>query len=104
MGRLARELRDALDALDAFDKRGAARRQPIAATRNERVSSMLPRMPFGISSCNGNAAAFAGRSRFSRTTPYRQKCARRWERFSLASGGAPLTGTKAIHCRRRPGQ
>ena len=51
-------------------KRVAPRREPIAATRNGRVASMPPRTPFGISSCNGNAAAFAGRSRSSRTTPY----------------------------------
>ena len=66
-------------------ERVAAKRQPIAATRNERVSSMLPLTPFGISSFNGNAVAFARRSRSSRTTPYRWRCARRWERFGLAS-------------------
>ena len=33
-------------------ERLTAKLQPIAATRNERVSSMLPRTPFGASSCN----------------------------------------------------
>jgi len=66
-------------------ERVAARRHPIAATRNECVSLMLLCTPFGILSCNGNAAAFAGRSRSSRTTPYRWRCARRWERFGVAN-------------------
>jgi hypothetical protein len=66
-------------------ERVAARRQPIAATRNERVSSMLPRTPFGISSCNGNAAGSAGRKKSSRSMPYRRRCVRRWELFDLAS-------------------
>jgi len=59
--------------------RAGAGRQPIAATRNESASSMLPRTLFGISSCNGSAAALAGRSMSSRTTAYRWRCARRWE-------------------------
>jgi len=66
-------------------ERLTAKLQPIAATRNERVSSMLPRTPFGASSYNGNAAGSAGRKKSSRSMPYRRRCVRRWELFDLAS-------------------
>ena len=86
IGRLARELRmRSMRWIPLIGKHIAAIRQPIAATRNERVSSMLPRTLFGISSCSGNPAAFVGRIRSSRTTRYQRKCARRWERFGFAS-------------------
>ena len=74
------------------------------------VSSTLPRVRSWH--CRNANAAFAGRSRSSRITPCRRKCARRWERFGRARRAwsriaSSRAGVPSIRCsfgkRRRHG-
>src|SRR5271156_1526436 len=85
IGRHSRELRDALDALDTFNRRPSSGKT-AADSRAPQRARLVDAAAYALWNfvVQREAAAFAGRSRSSRTTPYRWRCARRWERFGLA--------------------
>ena len=89
IGRLARELRDALDTLDTCNKgnKGASSGRTAADSRDPKRKRLVDATAYALwnfvvqRECSG----LRGTEQVLRTTPYRWRCARRWERFGLAS-------------------